>query len=76
MSPDHAIAARLATEAGALLLEIRAEGGAEDQRALGRRGDQASHDHLMAALHRLRPGDAVLSEEGVDDPQRLTQPRV
>jgi len=76
VTPDHAIAARLAAEAGSLLLEIRAGRGTEDQRSLGRRGDQAAHDHLMAALHRLRPADAVLSEEGVDDPQRLTQPRV
>ena len=75
-SPDHAIAARLAAEAGALLLRIRAGGGDEDQRALGRRGDRAAHDQLMAALHQLRPDDAVLSEEGVDDQRRLTRPRV
>ena len=34
-------------------------------------GDKRSHDYLMEALARERPDDAVLSEEGVDDPVRL-----
>src|SRR6202007_404792 len=34
------------------------------------------HDFLMEALAAERPGDAVLSEEGVDDPVRLSADRV
>ena len=45
----------------------------EDRKA---EGDKQSHDFLMAALAVARPGDAVLSEEGKDDPIRLTSDRV
>ncbi|MGI8330584.1 3'(2'),5'-bisphosphate nucleotidase CysQ [Actinomadura scrupuli] len=69
---DHEVAARLATEAGRLLLRIRAEGGPDVRDA----GDRGSHDFLMAALGRARPGDAVLSEEGADDLARLDADRV
>ena len=73
---DHEVAARLATDAGKLLLEIRTEladaSGAERKAA----GDKRSHDFLMEALAAERPGDAVLSEEGVDNPVRLTAERV
>jgi 3'(2'), 5'-bisphosphate nucleotidase len=73
---DHEIAARLATEAGQLLLVIRkelAEASEDDRKA---EGDKRSHDYLMEALGRERPDDAVLSEEGVDDPVRLSAQRV
>ena len=76
MSDDHELAARLATEAGALLLDVReelAEATAEERKAAG---DKRSHDFLMAALSAERPDDAVLSEEGVDDPVRLAAHRV
>lgn len=39
-------------------------------------GDRVAHEFLVAALHRYRPGDAVLSEEGVDDLDRLASDRV
>ena len=39
-------------------------------------GDKRSHDFLMAELGAARPGDVVLSEEGVDNPARLTARRV
>ncbi|HXO45648.1 MAG TPA: 3'(2'),5'-bisphosphate nucleotidase CysQ [Mycobacterium sp.] len=39
-------------------------------------GDKRSHDYLMEALARERSDDAVLSEEGVDDPVRLSAQRV
>jgi len=39
-------------------------------------GDKRSHDFLVAALAAERPNDAVLSEEGKDDPIRLTSDRV
>lgn len=73
---DHELAAQLATEAGHLLLTVRSEladaGEAERKAA----GDKRSHDFLMDALARERPGDAVLSEEGIDDPVRLSAQRV
>ena len=71
---DHALAADLAERAGRLLLELRASGG--DPGALRNAGDTQSHEFLMAELARARPGDAVLSEEGVDDKARLTADRV
>ncbi|BBY25896.1 hypothetical protein MSTO_61010 [Mycobacterium stomatepiae] len=39
-------------------------------------GDKRSHDFLMQALAAERPQDAVLSEEGADDPVRLRSERV
>jgi 3'(2'), 5'-bisphosphate nucleotidase len=73
---DHEVAARLATEAGELLLAVREE--LADATAADRKtaGDKRSHDYLMEALARERPDDAVLSEEGVDDPVRLSAQRV
>jgi len=73
---DHELAAHLATDAGALLLDVRAEladASAEQRKAAG---DKRSHDFLIAALNAERPEDAVLSEEGVDDPVRLAAQRV
>jgi 3'(2'), 5'-bisphosphate nucleotidase len=73
---DHELAARLATEAGQLLLAVRdelADATEADRKAAG---DKRSHDYLMEALARERPDDAVLSEEGVDDPVRLSAQRV
>jgi 3'(2'), 5'-bisphosphate nucleotidase len=66
----------LATEAGRLLLDVRtelADAGEAERKAAG---DQRSHDFLMEALATERPGDAVLSEEGADDPVRLSAERV
>jgi 3'(2'), 5'-bisphosphate nucleotidase len=65
---DHDVAATLAAEAGALLLEIRSQGGAE--------GDRQANVLLLRRLAELRPEDAVLSEESVDDPVRLERDRV
>lgn len=64
---DHEIAARLAEEAGELLLSIRHLGGAE--------GDRRANDLLIRRLAELRPGDAILSEESVDDRRRLDADR-
>jgi 3'(2'), 5'-bisphosphate nucleotidase len=71
---DHALAADLAERAGKLLLELRARGG--DPNALRNAGDRQSHEFLMAELAKARPGDAVLSEEGIDDKARLKADRV
>ncbi len=73
---DHQLAAGLATRAGELLLAVRdelADASASERKAAG---DKRSHDFLMAELARSRPGDAVLSEEGADDPARLSSARV
>ena len=74
LTDDHALAADLAERAGHLLLTLRANGGDPDE--LRKAGDRQSHEFLMAELARERPGDAVLSEEGIDDRTRLTAERV
>lgn len=73
-SDDHALARDLAGEAGQLLLDLRAGGGDPD--LLRRAGDRQSHEFLAARLADRRPGDAVLSEEGVDGKARLSADRV
>ena len=73
---DHTLAATLASEAGRLLLEVRtefADATAQERKAAG---DQRSHDFLMEQLAAARSDDAVLSEEGADDPVRLRSDRV
>jgi 3'(2'), 5'-bisphosphate nucleotidase len=77
VSADAQLARALATEAGDLLLTLRAAAGpATDPAQLRAAGDRRSHEYLVDALSRLRPGDAVLSEEGTDDARRLTADRV
>ena len=71
---DHALARDLAGQAGERLLELRARGGDPD--VLRKAGDRLSHEFLVAALAGLRPGDVVLSEEGADNPARLSARRV
>jgi 3'(2'), 5'-bisphosphate nucleotidase len=73
-SDDDRLAAELAEQAGTLLLGLRAEGG--DPSGLRKAGDRLSHEFLTAELAARRPGDAVLSEEGRDDPVRLSADRV
>jgi 3'(2'), 5'-bisphosphate nucleotidase len=73
---DDYVARDLAVAAGERLLAIRAEAqaaAADDRR---RAGDLGSQAFLAAELAKLRPGDAVLSEEAVDDKARLTSDRV
>ncbi|MEX3652308.1 3'(2'),5'-bisphosphate nucleotidase CysQ [Mycolicibacterium fortuitum] len=77
---DHELAARLATRAGDLLLDVRADfadASAAERKAAG---DKRSHDFLMAELAKLVPGDSVLSEEATADeradPARLSAERV
>jgi 3'(2'), 5'-bisphosphate nucleotidase len=43
---------------------------------LRKAGDRLAHDFLTGQLAALRPGDAVLSEEGKDSPERLAASRV
>ena len=75
---DHQLAARLASEAGELLVALRAE--LSGQRlapfAVGARGDAAAHDFIAGALKEHRPDDIVLSEESLDNRRRLAHDRV
>jgi len=73
---DHELAAILATEAGRMLLQVRAEFADSTSEERKAAGDLRSHDFLMEQLAAARPGDAVLSEEGADDPIRLRSNRV
>ncbi|WP_199503861.1 3'(2'),5'-bisphosphate nucleotidase CysQ [Qipengyuania sp. YIM B01966] len=72
---DAALAARLAGEAGRLLLALR-ERGEFSGKALGAEGDRQANALLLDALATARPDDAVLSEESADDGTRLAQQRV
>ncbi len=75
---DAQLAARLATEAGVLLVGIRDEltnAGAPPWQVMDA-GDLASHRFLVHELAAARPDDAVLSEEGFEDPRRFDADRV
>ncbi len=72
---DIALAADLAQRAGELLLQIRSSSGLEGKE-LGKRGDHDANELLLAGLAEARPDDAVLSEESVDSPARLSADRV
>lgn len=77
---DSAVSAMIAAEAGALLLDLRNTFGPADTPELAdelrKAGDRRAHEHIVARFAQLRPGDVVLSEEGVDDPVRLSADRV
>ena len=72
---DHQLAATLAEQSAALLRALRAVDG-RDPDALRKEGDRRSHELLVTELATRRPGDAVLSEEGADSPDRLAARRV
>ncbi|MGH8929651.1 MAG: 3'(2'),5'-bisphosphate nucleotidase CysQ [Egibacteraceae bacterium] len=76
---DHTDAARIADAAGSLLLRLRAvlsTNSRVDLTELRAQGDRESHELIMAELRRAFPDDAVLSEEGKDDLDRLHARRV
>jgi 3'(2'), 5'-bisphosphate nucleotidase len=74
---DHQVAHEVARAAGDLLLALRAE--MRDQGApswaLEDEGDRRAHRLIVDALDELRPGDAVLSEEGRDHPYAMKATR-
>src|SRR4051794_5299895 len=78
MLSDDAVAADVATRAGELLLDLRANVGAtaHDWWSLRDEGDWSAHRFIVEALHDLRPDDKVLSEEGIEDRSRLGAHRV
>lgn len=71
---DEELARYLAEAAGGLLVRLRETWGEPEQ--LRSMGDRESHTWLMEQLAVLCPGDAVLSEEGADDPARLAAERL
>lgn len=73
---DHGLARWLAWQAGQRLVTLRAELGHTDQQRLRDAGDRCSHEFIVGELARWRPSDAVLSEEGEDNPARLKAERV
>ncbi len=72
---DDRLAARLATEAGALLLALQ-RGGAFSGKDLGAEGDRIANAMLMTLLEVERPDDAILSEEEKNDTARCARSRV
>jgi 3'(2'), 5'-bisphosphate nucleotidase len=75
---DAELATRLAVEAGRGLVELRSRmvaAGSHSWQVMDG-GDAASHRYLEDQLNELRPDDAVLSEEGLEDPRRFSCDRV
>jgi 3'(2'), 5'-bisphosphate nucleotidase len=64
---DAALAAEVARDTGELLVAPREEVGFYDPYDLGNTGDKQSNALILQRLRDERPGDAVLSEEAVDD---------
>ena len=78
LETDAELAARLATEAGRGLLAVRERlvaSGAHHWQVMDG-GDTASQRFISDELLRVRPDDAVLSEEGLEDPRRFRVDRV
>lgn len=74
---DHEVSREIASEAGRLLVELRLSvPESADDRWLRDQGDARSHRMIMARLAELRPDDAILSEEGKDNQERLGHQRV
>jgi 3'(2'), 5'-bisphosphate nucleotidase len=70
---DHQLAARVARDAGQLLLEIRTT--SSDPAELRKAGDAQANVLILEALQAARPDDPILSEESADQPARLTSSR-
>jgi 3'(2'), 5'-bisphosphate nucleotidase len=75
---DQQLASRVATEAGAMLVELRDELVAVGIHYwdLKDEGDVAGHRYIMSALNAERPDDEILSEEAADNRRRLNAERV
>ena len=82
MESDVELATRVAKLAGQLVLELRESFGVVEPDDKARRkqlkddADRAAHDLIVGELAQHRPGDAVLSEEGIDQAQRADADRV
>ena len=75
---DHNTAKKAATLAGRLLLTLRneAELANTSPELIGKSGDEQSHNLLCSYINDACPGDAILSEEQMDDFSRLSADRV
>ncbi len=75
---DHALAARIASDTGDVLVRLLDdhEGSGRQRSGLEYLGDRTAHEFIVEQLAHHRPQDAVLSEEGHDDPARLSAARV
>jgi 3'(2'), 5'-bisphosphate nucleotidase len=75
---DIALATRLAREAGQLLVSLRSQMGTDGKPVwdVMDHGDATSHRFIADELLEHRPDDAVLDEEGKEDPRRFEADRV
>ncbi len=75
---DHRLARLLADEAGAALLQLRAQllRDGTSRWDLELQGDNLGHKLIVERLATMRPKDIVLSEEGADNKARLDAERV
>ncbi len=79
---DLELATLIAQEAGQLLLELRQDfcqrdgDDKQNRTELRADADRLSHELIVSRLSEARPGDAILSEEGVDISDRDTADRV
>lgn len=80
MTTDAELSREVAQEAGRLLLDLRENFGPIDDKdaanALRKAGDRTAHELIMERLTAGRPDDAILSEEGKDNADRLDAERV
>lgn len=72
---DAELARDVATEAGALLENLRSSSNCGPSE-LGARGDNEANALILKRLHAARPDDHILSEESPDDGKRCAQRRV
>jgi len=79
---DAELSSDIARRAGQLLLELRESFGTldtsdrEQANSLRKQGDRLAHEMLAEALAEHRPDDALLSEEGADNAERLDATRL
>jgi 3'(2'), 5'-bisphosphate nucleotidase len=75
---DAVLATRLAVEAGRVLVGVRndLEARGVSPWSIRDAGDVAGHRFITRELAAARPDDAVLSEEGLEDPRRFHADRV
>lgn len=73
---DAALAAQVAKDVGAMLVDLREEVGFYDPYDLGDIGDRRANTFILDRLREARPDDAILSEEAADDLARLRADRV
>jgi len=79
VASDAAVARAVALTGAEVLMQIRQRASDDpglDASALARAADAAAQDRMASELARLRPNDAILSEEAEDSPLRLQADRV